>query len=121
MSHQRGASSGMLFFLAGIAILFALMIIFGGCEQKTTFYSMDRECLIVEQDSTFNCYKNHTAYSVHEGYDLDHARQRFNSYELEALKRDMISTRLGSTRVKTYPSFKNKEDYLRENLRKIEE
>lgn len=106
---------GLLLFLIAICITFLLMLL-SGCDQPREFYSIDKNCLIVEQDSSFHCYRTHEAYAVHEGYHIDHAKQRFNSYRLEAEKRASMRDSVKQKNVYNYPGERAEEDYIKQRI-----
>lgn len=121
MRETDRPSRELLLFLLIVCIVMAILFI-TGCSQETSFYSTERNCLIVEQqDSTFNCYKNYAAYAANERFNLDHAKQRFNALRLEAQKKEKIIKSLDKSNIKIYPGS-TKEDYLKKQaLKQIRE
>lgn len=114
--HANHRQNQWTLWLMGATIIIAIFLILAGCDRKITFYSADEECLIVKQDSTFNCYKTHEAYAIHEGYSLDHAKQKFNSHMLEAEKIENIKSAISQENTYNYPVEKNKADYIEKRV-----
>ena len=90
MSQDRGTSRTLLLFLAAVTLIIAGMLIFGGCDSSQEYYSMKRNCVMVEKDSTYRCYKTHESYAIHEGVSLFYAREHFKALKLEAEKKKAI-------------------------------
>lgn len=110
MAQKTQANGYVLAFMFIVVVLVIIGIIFGFGKNNPSFYSTDKNCLLVEQqDNTYNCYSNHAAYAFEEGLHVDHAKERFSAFRKEAEKREEIKSSVDEGQV--FP--RENEDYLR--------
>lgn len=120
MPYNKQPSKLTLMIIGGTVLLALILLLFGCDYNPPEFYSVDKECLLVQQeDHSHNCYENHVAYAYHEGLHIEHAKEKFNAFMLESRKREKMKQSLDSNQVKKLPSMsKHKEDYIEKSLTK---
>lgn len=109
MAYKGDQGTGSTLIIIAITLLLLVLALLFGCEQKKNFYSVEHECLMVEQDNgSFNCYSNPALLSVHEGYHIEHAKEHFHAHRMETIKKMKIADSLDESSIYRSPKKRHK-------------
>lgn len=89
---QRGSIKAA----AIVVLIFALCLIWLEWTGPHVHYSLQRDCLIVQQEKnhSFHCYGNPIIYANQEGLALEAAQKSWNAYVSEARKKNELRERV---------------------------